>query len=439
MNDDLARLADSRFVLGRARVPACLLEAGPAADGEGLTLVDILIDGERIAAIRPHDPDAAMGESPRLDLGGRMVWPCPVDLHTHLDKGHIWPRAANPDGTFMGALTTVQVDRERHWSAADVAARFEFGLRCAYAHGTCAIRTHLDSIPPQDAISWPVFAELRERWAGRIELQAVSLAMGGHYRGEAGLALARRVAEHGGVLGLVPEMGPDLDADLDRFLTLAGEHGLDADCHIDETLDPGSETLRRLALAVRRTGFAGTVIAGHCCSLSRQDAETVRATLDLVAEAGIGIVSLPMCNMYLQDRIAGRTPRARGVTLAHELKARGILVAFASDNCRDPFYAYGDHDLHELFREAVRIAHLDHPLGDWPAAVAAVPARLMGLAGRGRLAAGGPADLVLFEGRAWSEVLSRPETGRSVLRRGRPIATVLPAYAELDAALGGHG
>ncbi|MFO1072135.1 MAG: cytosine deaminase [Geminicoccaceae bacterium] len=447
--DELPKLAGGRFVLGGARVPACLLAeppaGGPAADADGLLTVDILVADEHVAAIGatatrtaagPHAPTPGEG-APRVELGGRMVWPCPVDLHTHLDKGHIWPRAANPDGTFMGALATVQVDRERNWSAADVAARFEFGLRCALAHGTCAIRTHLDSLPPQDAISWPVFAELRARWAGRIELQAVSLAMGEHYRGEAGLALTRRVAAHGGVLGLVPAMGPELDADLDRFLTLAAEHGLDADCHIDETLDPASETLRRLALAVLRTRFPGTVVAGHCCSLSRQDGETVRRTLDLVAEAGIGIVSLPMCNMYLQDRITGRTPRIRGVTLAHELKARGIPVAFASDNCRDPFYAYGDHDLHEVFREAVRIAHLDHPIGDWPAAVAAVPARLMGLAGQGWIAVGGPADLVLLTGRAWSEVLSRPEGARTVLRRGRPIATALPNYAELDDLLAG--
>ena len=33
------------------------------------------------------------------------------------------------------------------------------------------------------------------------------------------------------------------------------------------------------------------------------------------ADAGIAVVSLPMCNMYLQGRTAGRTPRWRGVTL----------------------------------------------------------------------------------------------------------------------------
>lgn len=431
MRAQLAKLAgEGAYVLARAHVPACLAEL-PAVRPDGLALVDLEIDGGRLAALAPHDP--ARERIAWADLGGRMVWPCPLDLHSHLDKGHIWPRAANPDGTFMGALHAVQADRQGRWCAADVRARFGFGLRCAYAHGTCAIRTHLDSIPPQDATTWPVLAELRAAWVGRIDLQAVSLAMPEHYRGEAGLGLTRRVAEHGGLLGLVPEMGPTLGADLDRFLGLAADHGLDVDCHLDETLDPGATTLRHLAEAALRRRFPGRIVAGHCCSLAQQEPEAARRTLDLVAEAGIGIVSLPMCNLYLQDRAAGRTPRQRGVTLVHELKARGIPLAFASDNCRDPFYAYGDHDLHEVFKEAVRIAHLDHPFDDWPASVTTVPARLMGLQERGRLAPGLPADLVLFEGRSWSEVLTRPEAARIVLRQGTPIDTTPPAYAELDA------
>ena len=155
-------------------------------------------------------------------------------------------------------------------------------------------------------------------------------------------------------------------------------------------------------------------------------------TLDLVARAGIAVVSLPMCNLYLQDRAPGRTPRRRGVTLLQEMAARGIPVALASDNCRDPFFAYGDHDLVEVFREAVRIAQLDCPLGAWPAAVARTPAAIMGLPERGRIALGAPADLVLFRARSFSELLSRPQSGRIVLRAGRPIATALPDHRELD-------
>ena len=56
----------------------------------------------------------------------------------------------------------------------------------------------------------------------------------------------------------------------------------------------------------------------------------------------------------------------------------------------------------------------------------------MGLTEAGRIRPGAPADLVLFEGRSWTEVLARPESRRIVLRAGRPIDTTPPAYAELD-------
>src|SRR5512132_552863 len=51
--------------------------------------------------------------------------------------------------------------------------------------------------------------------------------------------------------------------------------------------------------------------------------------------------------------------------------------------------AYSDHDLEEL-RETVRIAHLDRPVGDWPAAVTVTPAAGMGLDRGGRIAPGAP-------------------------------------------------
>ncbi len=414
---------DGNGWLAGAHVPACLT----AFDGPELLRLDIELREGRIATLAA---DAAAPGA--VDLAGRMVLPGWVDMHTHLDKGHIWPRAPNPDGTFMGALSTVGADRIANWSAADVEARMEFMLRCAFAHGTVAIRTHLDSIWPQPEISWAVMAKLRERWAGRIELQAVSLAMIEHHAGDGGSRLADIVASHGGVLGLVPLMQPGLDAALDRFLGLAAERGLDVDLHCDETADPSAATLRHLAEAAIRQGFGGKIVAGHCCSLATQPEGEMRRTLDLVASAGIAIVSLPMCNMYLQDRAAGRTPRWRGVTVLHEARARGIPVAVASDNTRDPFYAYGDHDMHEVFREAVRILQLDHPIGRWADVVASSPAEIVGLPERGRIRVGAPADLVILEGRSWNEALSRPESRRTVLRGGRPIDTTPPAYAELD-------
>ena len=95
----------------------------------------------------------------------------------------------------------------------------------------------------------------------------------------------------------------------------------------------------------------------------------------------LAVVSLPAVNLWLQDRDAAgaRTPRRRGVTLLKELAAAGIPTALASDNTRDQFYAYGDLDMLDVFRDAVRIGHLDRPFGDWPAAITTTPARAMGL------------------------------------------------------------
>ena len=163
-----------------------------------------------------------------------------------------------------------------------------------------------------------------------------------------------------------------------------------------------------------------------------QDQETADATIALVKEANIGIVSLPMCNLYLQDRITERTPRWRGITLVRELDAAGVSVALSSDNCRDPFYGFGDHDLLQVFSMGTKICHLDTPYDNWIESVTSRPASLMGLDHVGKIRIGEPADLVLFKARSYSELLSRPQSDRLVFRKGIAIDTTLPDYAELD-------
>ncbi len=434
MSTGFARVpAAGRYRIAGAVIPTALVETRErlSAAGDGLVRADIDIDGGTIAAITA--PGAGTPAAEVLDIRSGMAWPGFVDMHTHIDKGHIWPRRPNPDGTFMGALMSVQADREANWSALDVARRMDFSLRCAFAHGTVLLRTHLDSLPPQDAISWPVFSEMRERWAGRIDLQAVSLVPIDFVEDRTAFeAIADRVKLHDGVLGAVTFMYPGLDDLLDTVFRTAMDRGLDLDFHTDESQDPDERSLAHVAEAALRNGFQGRITCGHCCSLARQGDDEAKATIARVAEARIAVVSLPMCNMYLQDRHAGRTPRSRGVTMLHELAEAGIEVAVASDNTRDPFYAYGDLDMAEVFREAVRIAHFDHPFGQWAATVAATPGRILRRPDRGMLRAGGPADLVLFSARDWSELLSRPQSDRTVIRGGQPIDTTPPDYRELD-------
>lgn len=430
------------YRLTNARAPLSLLTAaGLAGNREGLAEIDLTIDDGRIASVVPAGTATLDDDLPALDVDGGIVLPRLVDIHTHLDKGHIWPRRPNPDGTFMGALENVGADREANWSAEDVRTRMEFSLRCAYAHGTGAIRTHLDSIGPQTAISWSVFAELRKAWRERIVLQAVSLFPidlvlidEGQFR-----AIVAATARHGGVLGGVTFLGeaPDLRTDraLDGIFQAAAAEGLDVDLHVDESNAPEARTLERVADAVIRNRYPGRVLCGHCCSLALYPPDDLARTIARITEARLAVVSLPMCNMFLQDRQPGRTPRWRGVAPLHELQAAGVPVMIASDNTRDPFYAYGDLDMLETLREATRILHLDHGGPDAFRAAASTPADFMGLDRHGRVEAGDAADLILTRARSLTELLSRPQADRTVLVAGRPIDTMLPDYRELDALM----
>jgi cytosine/creatinine deaminase len=436
MPSGFATLPAGDVLLRRARVPAALIAApGLAVEGPWVDC-DLMIAGGRIAAVTPLG--ALTDGPPPVDLDHGIVLPRLVDIHTHIDKGHIVPRHANPDGTHGGARESVAADRTAHWSAEDVRRRMDFSLRCAYAHGTGALRTHIDSIGPQTAISWPVFAEMRAAWQDRIALQAVSIfAVDMAIDDEPQFrALVDTVARHEGLLGgltfLGEPPGAKLAAALDRIFAAAQAHGLDLDFHVDESHSPDARSLGAIAEAALRHRFRGTIVAGHCCSLALCPDSERDEIIAKVRDAGIAVVALPMCNMYLQDRQGGRTPRWRGVAPLHELHAAGVRVMVASDNTRDPFYAYGDLDPIEVFREATRILHFDHCDTPWITTVGTTPADVMRLPAHGRIAEGGRADLVLTRARSFDELLARPQSDRVVLVGGKQIDTRLPDYRELD-------
>jgi cytosine deaminase len=424
--------SSERYWLKNAHIPVSLLEneGFSPQTAEGLTLVNLEINDGNINRITSTIPPE--DNIPVIDLEKKIIFPCFIDMHTHLDKGHSWQRCPNHDGTFDSALKMVLEDSRREWRLEDVYRRMEFGVKCSYAHGTAAIRTHIDSFGQQAQISLTALGELQRQWAGKITLQAVSLVSLDYYQTSEGAALADKIAEFGGILGGVAYTNPDLQAQIDITFKLAQERGLNLDFHLDENGDSDSTCLAAIARTAIKEQFDGQIICGHCCSLAVQSPEIIQETLNLVKNAGIAIVSLPMCNLYLQDRQEEKTPFWRGTTKIKEMKKAGIPVAFASDNCRDPFYGFGDHDGLEVFTQAVRIAHIDTPYADWVNSVTLTPANLLGLPHLGRIKTGLEANLLIFKARYFSELLSRPQWDRLVIRRGLSIDTTLPDYQELD-------
>jgi len=357
--DDISWPKTRRYWLLNARVPACLLNEIPAtllpADAEGVVKANLLIEDGKLAGV---DRAAAKHDSisEHIDLGGRQVWPTLIDIHTHLDKGHTVERSPNIDGTFHNARLAAAADRP-HWTASDLRRRMDFGLRCAYAHGVSAIRTHIDTYHETVDTSWQALREVRDEWRGKVDLQGVALCPIDLMEDAFGDKVAATVEKSGGLLGGVTRASignhgaplNNIDALLDRVFSLATRHHLNVDLHVDETHDPAAATLPLVARSAIRHGYKGRVVCGHCCSLANQPESEIDRTLDLVAEAEIAIVTLPTVNMYLQDRKEKRTPRWRGVTVVQEMLRRGIRVAAAGDNCQDSFHAYGDQDVFDTY------------------------------------------------------------------------------------------
>jgi cytosine deaminase len=434
----------ARYALRRVHAPVSLLADKAMPSGwDDNAFCDLVIEDGKIADVAPAGSVAAdLGP----DLDRSMVLPGMLDAHAHLDKGHIVPRARNMTGDLLGAAAVTGPDRAARWHAEDVRRRLEFGLKTAYAKGVVAIRTHLDSLAPQPATTFPVFKKLRDEWAGKVELQPSTICPIDIFLTDQGRDLADRVADMGGNLGcgtrfvapmpsLVP---PEFDVAIERVFALAEERGLNLDLHVDESSDPESRTLIRIARMAVKRGFKGRILAGHCCALALQTDDLIKQTMDACKDAGVEFVSLPAVNLYLQARgtpggnTARKTPHWRGVTLLHELKAHGLKVAIGGDNVRDPFYAYGDHDMLETFAQAVKIAHLDHPHDDWITATTSIPAAIMQLPQFGMIGRGRGADLIVLKARDWHEALARVQADRVVIRNGRAIDTTLPDYRQLD-------
>jgi len=422
----------SLYLLKNAHIPECLLESqsSKTITREGLTPVDLIIKEGSIVSIDPAGSQERK-DIPSYDLAQKIVFPSFVDLHTHLDRSHIWQRTPNPTGTFSDALEAVHHDKEKNFSLEDIYRRLEFSLKCSYAHGTAAIRTHIDCDGQKGLITLKVFEELQEKWSGRITLQAASLVDLKYYLEPSGLALADYLTQKGHVLGAFVYSNSNLEQQLDNIFVIAKQRKLKLDFHVDENGNPESRCLEQIAKTALKYDYINQVTCGHCCSLAIQSQEVREKIIALVKEAQIAVVSLPMCNLYLQDRHSQKTPLWRGITNVHELKAANIDVCFASDNCRDPFYGFGDLDMLEVLSQSVKIAHLDAPYGNWVQSVTSTSAKVMGI-NQGKIAVGNSADFIIFKARYFSELFARPQSDRLIVKQGKIQELKLPSYDELD-------
>jgi cytosine deaminase len=182
-----------------------------------------------------------------------MVFPAFVDMHTHLDKGHIWPRSPNPTAPSRARCHRSAPTAPRAGRAGCAPAHV---LRAALPMPTAPKRSARISIPSRRRTRspGPSSDELQADWAGRIDLQAVCLigADGGRTRPAPSAHRRSGGPNQGGVLGMVTYPLPDLRDGWKPSSRMAAERGLG--CRFPRGRDDGPlvETLRQIAQMVRR-------------------------------------------------------------------------------------------------------------------------------------------------------------------------------------------
>jgi cytosine deaminase len=105
-----------------------------------------------------------------------------------------------------------------------------------------------------------------------------------------------------------------------------------------------------------RDGIKHDVTASHCVSLSAKDERDIERISEKVARANVGVVALPLTNLFLQSRDIHSLP-PRAITPTRVLASCGVTVAAGADNLQDPFNVLGRGDPLETAGFMVLAAH----------------------------------------------------------------------------------
>jgi cytosine deaminase len=311
-------------------------------------------------------------------------------------------------------------------SVDDVAARAERTLGACLERGTVAIRSHVNIDPEARLRGVEALVTLRSRWRDRLRLQIVGFLTGGATKSGAPARewLEEALRMGADVIGLNPNHADRPTELLDLVFEAAQRHGRPLDLHIDEHLDAGRTWFDAAIERTRALGMAGKVVASHCSALSAMEPNEAARVIEGFASAGIGVVTLPAANLFLQGRAASKLA-PRGLTRVVELQQAGVTVAAASDNIQDPFVPSGSGDLLEIARWTLLASHLgSNDLGRAFEMISSAPARLMGLDDYG-IRPGARADLLIAQADDAADLVASGPLTRTVLVNGKVVAGTL--------------
>lgn len=370
----------------------------------------IEVERGRIAGLLPASAEPAVGPD-TLDLGGALVLPPLVDGHIHLDKtllGLPWiPNQAT------GSRVADRIEAERKVRAARTVPEAETGanlVRQVLASGTLHLRSHVDIDNQLGLRNLHAVLKVRERFRDLVTIQIVAFPQSGILRSPGTVELLdSAIAEGAELVGGLDPVGidGDLDGHLGVIFPIAERRGVGVDIHLHDSGESGIIQLRAIAQRTEAAGLQGRVAVSHAFALGSVPTDVAERTADLLAEAGIAIMS--------------HGPGGATIPPLKLLHEHGVEVFGGSDNIRDAWSPFGNGDMLEramLIAYRANFRH-DAELGLAFDMVTAAAARVLGVMPYG-LAVGGPADFIAVEAGSVA-VATRPRR-KLVVKAGRIIA-----------------
>jgi len=354
-----------------------------------------------------------------IDLAGRVVTPGLVEAHIHLDKALLDDRIVATTGTLAEAIR-VTSEAKRAFTVDDIRARARRALDLAVRAGTTAMRTHVEVDPIVGLAGMEAVLPLRDEYRGALDLQVCAFAQEGIVKAPGTEGLLRRALTMGAdLVGGCPYNDTDGAEHVRIIFALASAFGVDADFHVDFADEPEHLHIRNVAAETVRTGWRGRVAVGHLTELAAVPPYQQGELVAEIAAAGIGVIVLPMTDLYLMGRRDELNVR-RGLAPIRRLLDGGVRVALASNNLRNPFTPVGTADLVDLASVAAVAAHMGTPadLRRLLNTITVHPAAILRLPDYG-LDRGCRADLVAWDCERVEDIVAARPPRALVVKRGR--------------------
>jgi len=371
---------------------------------------DILIEDGRIAAIGKAATAPAGAE--RIDLGGALLVPGFVDGHIHLDKTLLGlPFQPHRRGDTVAERIAREKDLRRELRY-PVEERARELIRRVVAHGTTALRTHVDIDTEIGLAGLHALLGVREAARDFLDIQVVAFPQSGIVADPGTADVLDQAIRDGADLGggLDPAgIDNDVNGHLDAIFGIAERRGVGLDIHLHDPGPLGCFELRQIAERTTALGLAGRVAVSHAFALGAVDDSELARTGEALARANVTIMT--------------NGPGPVPMPPVKRLVAMGLTVFAGSDNIRDAWSPYGNGD---MLQRAMLIGYRQGFLADADLELAfdlanGAAARVLGLADHG-LKVGAAADLVAIPAGSIAEAVASHPPRALVMKRGRVLA-----------------